>query len=88
MIRKSLEVVINKIDIGDLPMAIQSMGIDILGPFPTTLGQLKLVMVIVDYFRKWIEFELLATIMSNNIQKFIWKFIICRHFIPTYSYAI
>ena len=39
-------------------------------------------MVIVDYFTKWVEVEPLAMIMANNVQKFVWKSIICRFGIP------
>ena len=60
------------------PWPFDQWGIDLLGPFPTAPGQLKFVVVAVDYFTKWIEAEPLATITSNNIQKFVWKSIICR----------
>ena len=36
-------------------------------------------MVIVNYFTKWIEAKPLTIITSNNIKKFVWKFIVCRH---------
>ena len=60
------------------PWPFDQWGIDLLGPFPTALDQLKFMVVAVDYFTKWIEVEPLATITSNNIQKFVWKSIICR----------
>ncbi|RDX83978.1 hypothetical protein CR513_35046, partial [Mucuna pruriens] len=37
-------------------------GIDILGSFPLTACQVKFLLVAVDYFTKWIEVELVATI--------------------------
>ncbi|XP_019414570.1 PREDICTED: uncharacterized protein LOC109326333 [Lupinus angustifolius] len=58
-------------------------GMDILGPFPQAAGQLKFLIVAVDYFTKWIEAEALATITSANIQKFTWRNIITRFGIPS-----
>nr|KYP41437.1 Pol polyprotein [Cajanus cajan] len=58
---------------------------DILGPFPLAKGQCKFLLVAIDYFTKWIEAELLATITANMVQKFLWKNIVTRFGIP---YAI
>nr|KYP72079.1 Pol polyprotein [Cajanus cajan] len=55
---------------------------DILGPFPPAKGQLKFLLVVIDYFTKWIEACPLAKITTENVQKFIWKNIICRFRIP------
>nr|KYP73811.1 hypothetical protein KK1_006467 [Cajanus cajan] len=55
---------------------------DILGPFPLAKGQLKFLLVAVDYFTKWIEACPLAKITAKNVQKFTWKNIICRFCIP------
>nr|KYP59088.1 hypothetical protein KK1_014516 [Cajanus cajan] len=51
---------------------------DILGPFPLAKGQLKFLLVAIDYFTKWIEVCPLAKITTENIWKFTWKSIICR----------
>ncbi|RDX83581.1 Tf2-11, partial [Mucuna pruriens] len=56
--------------------------IDILGPFPLAPGQLKILMVVVDYFTKWVEVEPMATIMDERVKRFIWKKIICRFGLP------
>ena len=42
-------------------------GIDLLGPFPIALGQLKYLIVVIEYFMKWIEAKPLATISARNI---------------------
>nr|KYP71885.1 Pol polyprotein [Cajanus cajan] len=55
---------------------------DILGPFPVAKGQLKFLIVGIDYFTKWIEAEPLARITATNVQRFTWKKIICRYGIP------
>ncbi|XP_020226948.1 uncharacterized protein LOC109808370 [Cajanus cajan] len=45
-------------------------GMDILEPFPLAKGQLKFLLVAVDYFTKWIEACPLAKITAENVQKF------------------
>ena len=57
-------------------------GLDIMGPFPTTLRQLKFLVVGIDHFTKWVEAESLATIMEKSICTFVWRNIICRYGIP------
>ncbi|MCH80183.1 gag-pol polyprotein [Trifolium medium] len=59
-------------------------GVDILGPFPTSQGQAKFLLVAVDYFTKWIEAEPVATISSDRVKKFYWKNLICRFGLPKY----
>jgi len=54
---------------------------DILGPFPPATGQLRFLIVAVDYFTKWIEAEPLAKITTANVQNFTWK-LICRFGVP------
>lgn len=49
------------------------------GPAP---GGLRYCVVAVDYFFKWIEAEPLATIIANQIRKFVWKIIVCRFGCP------
>lgn len=65
-----------------IPHAPPEWGIDILGPFPQAKGQVKFLIVAIDYFSKWIEAEPLARITAGQVKKFIWKNIICRHDIP------
>ena len=45
-------------------------------------GQVKFLVVVIDYFTKWVEAEALATITKARIQNFVWKNIICRFGIP------
>ena len=42
-------------------------GLDIMGPFPIGVRQLKFLVVGIDYFNKGVEAEALATIMEKNI---------------------
>jgi hypothetical protein len=50
----------------------------LLGPLPPAQGNLKYVIVAVEYFSKWIEAKPLATITSATVQKFFWQNIVCR----------
>jgi len=55
---------------------------DILGPFSPGKGQVKFLIVVVDYFTKWIEVKPLTTITAQQVQQFVWKDIICRYGVP------
>jgi hypothetical protein len=57
---------------------LQRWGLDLLGPLPPTQGNLKYVVVAVEYFSKWIEAKPLAIITSATVQKFFWQNIVCR----------
>ena len=57
-------------------------GIDIVGLLPLGKGQVKFLLVDIDYFKKWVEAEALATITEAKIQNFVWKNVICRFEIP------
>ncbi|XP_072087999.1 uncharacterized protein [Arachis hypogaea] len=50
-------------------------GVDLLGPFPVGPGQVKYLIVAIDYYTKWIEVEPLASISSSNCRKFMWRVI-------------
>jgi transposase InsO family protein len=54
----------------------------LLGPLPPAQGNLKYVVVAVEYFSKWIEAKPLATITSVTVQKFFWQNIVCRFGVP------
>jgi hypothetical protein len=49
---------------------LQRWGLDLLGPLPPAQGNLKYVVVAVEYFSKCIEAKPLATITSAIVQKF------------------
>ena len=64
------------------PWPFAQWELDIIGPFPTVIRQLKFPVVDIDYFTKWVEAEALATITEKNVQSFVWRNIICRYGIP------
>jgi hypothetical protein len=45
---------------------LQRWGLDIVGPLPTTQGNLKFTFVAVEYFTKWIEARAVSTITSKT----------------------
>jgi hypothetical protein len=61
---------------------LQRWGLDLLGPLPPAQGNLKYVVVAVEYFSKWIEVKPLATMTSVTVQKFFWQNIVCRFGVP------
>jgi hypothetical protein len=61
---------------------LQRWGLDLLGPLPPAQGNLKYVVVAVEYYSKWIEAKPLATITSVTVQKFFWQNIVCRFRVP------
>jgi hypothetical protein len=56
--------------------------LDLLGLLPPAQGNLKYVVVAVEYFSKWIEAKPLATITSATVQKFFWQNIVCHFGVP------
>ena len=64
------------------PWPFSKWGMDIIDPFALGKGQVKFLLVAIDYFSKWIEAEPLATITTNQVQCFVWKNIIYRYGIP------
>jgi hypothetical protein len=54
----------------------------LLGPLPPAQGNLKYVVVAVEYFSKWIEAKPLAIITSTTVQRFFWQNIVCRFGVP------
>jgi len=54
--------------------------------YPRTIsprkGSVQFLIVAIDYFTRWIEVEPLTTITVQQVQKFCWKNVICRHGLP------
>ena len=57
-------------------------GLDIVGPFPKTIGNKSYLLVSTDYFTKWVEAEPLANIRDVDAKNFIWKNIDTRFGVP------
>ncbi|XP_022007735.1 uncharacterized protein LOC110907003 [Helianthus annuus] len=56
----------------------QQWGIDMVDPFPEAPGTVKFIIVVVDYFTKWVEAKALASTTSTVVRRFIWEQIICH----------
>jgi len=65
-----------------IPWPFAKWGMDILDTFSPGKGQVKFLIVVVDYFTKWIEAKPLTTITAQQVQQFVWKDIICRYGVP------
>ena len=48
------------------PWSFAQWRLDIMGPFPMALRQLKILVIGIDYFTKWVEAEPLATITEKR----------------------
>ncbi|CAF1050235.1 unnamed protein product [Didymodactylos carnosus] len=59
-----------------------TIGVDLTGPLPKTPRGNAYILVVVDYFTKWVEFFPLGTIKSRNIAQLLHDEVICRHGIP------
>nr|XP_023901305.1 uncharacterized protein K02A2.6-like [Quercus suber] len=64
------------------PWPFAQWRLDIIGPFPIAMRQLKFLIVGIDYFTKWVKAEALAIITEKNVRSFVWRFIVCRFRIP------
>ncbi|WZZ27195.1 hypothetical protein YC2023_010596 [Brassica napus] len=65
------------------PYPFMKWSMDIVGPLvPSGPAQLRFLLVLTDYFTKWIEAEAFSNVTSTTVTIFIWKNIICRHGLP------
>lgn len=62
------------------PSPFYQWGSDILRPFPLAVGQLKFLIVAVDYFTKWVE--TIPRIIAERVRSFSWRNIICHFGLP------
>ena len=53
-----------------------------MGPLPQGKKQVRFLLIVIDYFTKWVEAEALATITKAKVRSFVWKSIVCRFGIP------
>jgi len=64
------------------PWSFHTWGINILGPFPLAIRQMKYLIVAIEYFKNWIEAEPVAQITAHKVQLFVWKNIVCHFGVP------
>ncbi|XP_071704736.1 uncharacterized protein [Rutidosis leptorrhynchoides] len=59
----------------DSPWPFYKWAIDIVGPFPPGAGNVKFLIVAIDYFTKWVEAKALRTITGVQVRNFVWEYI-------------
>nr|GEV07517.1 reverse transcriptase domain-containing protein [Tanacetum cinerariifolium] len=64
------------------PWPFYNWRIDIAGPFSKGSGKVKFLIIAMDYFTKWIEAKVVATITGSQVKKFVWDNIVCRFGLP------
>ncbi|KAG7564205.1 Ribonuclease H domain [Arabidopsis suecica] len=64
------------------PYPFMRWSMDIIGPLHRSTRGVQYLLVLTDYFSKWIEDEAYASIKDSAVNTFIWKNIICRHGVP------
>ncbi|XP_071708864.1 uncharacterized protein [Rutidosis leptorrhynchoides] len=47
-------------------------------PFPAGPGNVKFLIVAIDYFTKWVEAKAVHTFTGVQVQNFVWEYIVCR----------
>ena len=55
---------------------LMKWGMDIVGPLPMTLAQKNFLLVLMDYYSKWITTDAYASIKDKDVRMFVWKHII------------
>ena len=53
------------------PWPFAQWGIDIVGPLPKGKGQVRFLLIAIDYFTKWVKAEALATITEARTRSFV-----------------
>ncbi|GKC63453.1 reverse transcriptase domain-containing protein [Tanacetum coccineum] len=64
------------------PWPFYKWGIDISGPFLEGQGKVKFLIIVVDYFTKWIEAKPVTSITGSQVKKFVWYDIVRRFRLP------
>ncbi|KAG7568048.1 Retrotransposon gag domain [Arabidopsis thaliana x Arabidopsis arenosa] len=64
------------------PYPFMRWSMDIVGPMHRSTRGVQYLLVLTDYFSKWIEAEAYVSIQDSVVKTFLWKYIICRHGVP------
>ncbi|XP_013751475.1 uncharacterized protein LOC106453815 [Brassica napus] len=64
------------------PWPFRKWGMDIVGKFPMVPGQKVFLLVVTDYFSKWVKAEALSRTTDLQILKFLWTYVITRFGVP------
>ena len=61
---------------------IAQWGLDIIEKLPTMKGGKCFVLLATNYFTNWVEAEAYSNVTTNDLIKFLGKYIICRFGLP------
>ncbi|KAG7557017.1 Ribonuclease H domain [Arabidopsis suecica] len=64
------------------PYPFMRWSMDIVGPMHRSTRGVQYLLVLTDYFSKWIEAEAYISIQDSVVKTFLWKHIICRYGVP------
>ncbi|KAG7585621.1 Retrotransposon gag domain [Arabidopsis thaliana x Arabidopsis arenosa] len=64
------------------PYPFMRWSMDIIGPMHRSTRDVQYLLVLTDYFSKWIEAEAYISIQDSVVKTFLWKHIICRYGVP------
>ncbi|CAE6199346.1 unnamed protein product [Arabidopsis arenosa] len=64
------------------PYPFMRWSMDIIGPMHRSTRGVQYLLVLTDYFSKWIEAEAYISIQDSVVKTFLWKHIICRYGVP------
>src|SRR5947199_10744166 len=70
---------LNPIEVGE---PFERIGIDFVGPLERTKRRNRYILVVTDYLTKWPEAKAMKEVTAENVVKFIYEGIICRHGCP------
>ncbi|KAG7552339.1 Ribonuclease H-like superfamily [Arabidopsis thaliana x Arabidopsis arenosa] len=65
-----------------VPYPFMRWSMDIVGPMYRSTRGVQYLLVLTDYFSKWIEAEAYISIQDSVVKTFLWKHIICRYGVP------
>ncbi|RDX91546.1 hypothetical protein CR513_26456, partial [Mucuna pruriens] len=54
-------------------LGLFTCGVDILGLFPLVVGQLRFLIMVVNYFTKWVEAKSVAMISTKGVKRIVKK---------------
>ena len=64
------------------PLPFYLVGHRCLGHFLPAAGQVKYLITTIDYFIKWIEAKIVASITTWKVKQFLWKNVVCQFRVP------
>ncbi|KAG7559439.1 Ribonuclease H domain [Arabidopsis thaliana x Arabidopsis arenosa] len=64
------------------PYPFMRWSMDIVGPMHRSTRGVQYLLVLTDYFSKWIEAEAYISIEDSVVKTFLWKHITCRYGVP------